>query len=71
MSNALADRLNEYLNKKIIYNTSSGGGKMFSDQRRRINKRCVSVRAYEKEPEYYSFCDNYYYGDGDYEEDSE
>ena len=33
---------------------------------RRINKRCVSVRAFEEEPEYYSFSDNYDYGDVDY-----
>ena len=30
---------------------------------RRINKQCVSVRAYEEEQEYYSFSDNYDYGD--------
>lgn len=47
------------------------GGIMFRDQHRRINKRCVSVRAFEEEPEYYSFSDNYDYGDVDYLEDNE
>ena len=40
-------------------------------EHRRINKRCVSVRAFEEEPEYYSFSDNYDYGDVDYGQDYE
>ena len=40
-------------------------------EHRRINKRCVSVRAFEEEPEYYSFSDNYDYGDVDYCEDND
>ena len=40
-------------------------------EHRRINKRCVSVRAFEAEPEYYSFSDNYDYGDWDYSQDYE
>ena len=44
---------------------------MYNGEHRRINKRCVSVRAFEEEPEYYSFSDNYDYGDVDYMEDNE
>ena len=44
---------------------------MFYSEHRRINKRCVSVRAFEEEPEYYSFSDNYDYGDLDYSHDYE
>lgn len=40
-------------------------------EHRRINKRCVSVRAFEEEPEYYSFSDNYDYGDVDYTQDND
>ena len=43
---------------------------MIYSEHRRINKRCVSVRAFEEEPEYYSFSDNYDYGDVDYQEDN-
>lgn len=44
---------------------------MFDREHRRINRRCVSVRAFEEEPGYYSFADNYDYGDVDYEADNE
>ena len=57
--------------KMINYNFSKGEDKMFYSEHRRINKRCVSVRAFEEEPEYYSFSDNYDYGDVDYFEDNE
>ena len=43
---------------------------MFYSKYRRINKRCVSVRVFEKEPQYYSFSDNYDYCDVDYQEDN-
>ena len=52
-------------------NFLSRGEIMFREQHRRINKRCVSVRAFEEEPEYYSFSDNYDYGDVDYSQDYE
>lgn len=42
---------------------------MYSSEHRRINKRCVSVRAFEEDPAYYSFSDNYDYGDVDYAQD--
>jgi hypothetical protein len=42
-----------------------------SDEHRRYNKRCVNSKDFEREPEYYSFDDNYFYGDVDYEEDNE
>ena len=38
---------------------------------RRHNKRCVRDEDFEEEPEYYSFSDNYDYGDVDYEQDNE
>ena len=47
------------------------GAVMRYSEHRRINKRCVSVRAFEEEPEYYSFSDNYDYGDVDYGQDYE
>lgn len=36
---------------------------------RRQNKRCVRDTDFEEEPEYYSFSDNYDYGDVDYQDD--
>ena len=44
---------------------------MSDREHRRVNKRCVSVRAFEEEPEYYSFADNYDYGDVDYGQDND
>ena len=71
-SNALAFDLNNAINN-IINNINflKEGEIMYSSEHRRINKRCVSVRAFEEEPEYYSFSDNYDYGDVDYGHDSE
>lgn len=43
---------------------------MVNYENRRINLRCVSVRAFEEEPEYYSFSDNIDYGDFDYSQDN-
>ena len=39
-------------------------------EHRRYNKRCVNRFDFEKEPEYYSFADNYDYGDVDYGQDN-
>lgn len=44
---------------------------MYNTEHRRINRRCVSARAFEEDPAYYSFADNYYYGDVDYFEDND
>ena len=45
---------------------------MMSDkEHRRYDKRCVRDIDFEEEPEYYSFSDNYDYGDVDYEQDNE
>ena len=38
---------------------------------RRYNKRCIGDTDFEEEPEYYSFDDNYDYGDYDYEQDND
>ena len=38
---------------------------------RRYNKRCIRDTDFEEEPEYYSFDDNYDYGDYDYEPDND
>ena len=54
-----------------VWSTSKNGDIMADKEHRRYNKRCVSRYAFEKEPEYYSFSDNYDYGDVDYEEDNE
>lgn len=59
------------MNKKIIEDIYIWGEVMFDREHRRINKRCVSVRAFEEEPEYYSFADNYDYGDVDYGQDND
>lgn len=49
----------------------NNGGIMIDIEHRRYNKRCVSRFAFEQVPEYYSFSDNYDYGDVDYDEDNE
>ena len=44
---------------------------MSDKEHRRHNKRCVSKIRFDEEPEYYSFSDNYDYGDYDYEQDND
>ena len=44
---------------------------MCDTEHRRLNKRRFTKKEFEEEPEYYSFSDNYDYGDVDYEEDNE
>ena len=44
---------------------------MWQKNHRKSKKACVPRSAFEEEPEYYSFNDNYDYGDVDYEEDNE
>ena len=36
-----------------------------------LKKACVPRKKFEEEPEYYSFDDNYDYGDYDYEQDND
>lgn len=47
------------------------GDIMWQKDHRKSKKACVPRSAFEEEPEYYSFNDNYDYGDVDYEEDNE
>lgn len=44
---------------------------MWKKDHRRSKKGCVSRKKFEEEPEYYSFDDNYDYGDYDYEQDND
>lgn len=44
---------------------------MWTKDHRKSKKGCVSRKAFEEEPEYYSFDDNYDYGDYDYEQDND
>ena len=44
---------------------------MWKKDHRRSKKGCVSRIKFEEEPEYYSFDDNYGYGDYDYEPDND
>ena len=44
---------------------------MWQKDHRKSKKACVPRKKFEEEPEYYSFNDNYDYGDVDYEQDNE
>lgn len=47
------------------------GDIMWQKDHRKSKKACVPRKKFEEEPEYYSFNDNYDYGDVDYEQDNE
>ena len=44
---------------------------MWQKDHRKSKKACVPRKKFEEEPEYYSFNDNYDYGDVDYEQDND
>ena len=44
---------------------------MWEKDHRKSKKACVPRKKFEEEPEYYSFNDNYDYGDVDYEQDND
>ena len=47
------------------------GDIMWQKDHRKSKKACVPRKKFEEEPEYYSFDDNYDYGDYDYEQDND
>ena len=57
--------------KTLNYKGILIGDIMWQKDHRKSKKACVPRKKFEEEPEYYSFNDNYDYGDVDYEQDNE